>query len=100
MHYPVRTLAALFTAGCLLVGVTARAETAPLNVYARPRLNLNGKWHIIVDPYETGYYDYRHEPLDASPNPKSGYFLDRKPANKSELVEYNFDESPTLRVPG
>jgi beta-glucuronidase len=84
----------------LLVGANARAETAPLNVYARPGLNLNGTWHTIVDPYETGYYDYRHEPYDASPNPRAGYFLDRHAASKSDLVEYNFDTSPTLRVPG
>ncbi len=100
MHYPARTPILISIVACLLAGVTARAETAPLNVYARSGLNLNGKWHIIVDPYETGYYDYRHEPHDASPNPRSGYFLDHKAANKSELVEYNFDESPTLRVPG
>ena len=29
-----------------------------------------------------------------------GYFLDRKPADKSELIEYDFDTSDVLRVPG
>ena len=71
-----------------------------LNGSGRPGLDLNGPWHVIIDPYETGYYDYRRQPLDAAPVPKGGYFLDRKPANKSELLEYNFDESPTLNVPG
>lgn len=61
---------------------------------------LNGKWHVIVDPYENGYYNYRRQPFDAEPNPGGGYFLDRKPANRSELIEYDFDTSPTLQVPG
>lgn len=76
------------------------AEPALSNVYARTSTSLNGKWHVIVDPYETGYYDYRRQPLDAAANPKSGFFLDQHPADKSELVEYSFDQSPTLRVPG
>ncbi len=70
------------------------------NAYLRPGLDLNGKWHVIVDPYENGYYDYRHQPYDASPQPTGGYFLDRKPADKTELIEYDFDKSPTLDVPG
>lgn len=76
------------------------AESVPLNIYARPALNLNGTWHIIVDPYETGFYDYRRQPFDAAAHPTGGYFLDRQPADKTELLEYNFDTSPTLRVPG
>jgi len=63
-------------------------------------LDLNGPWHVIIDPYETGYYDYRRQPLDAAPEPKGGYFLDQKPASRSELLEYNFDQSPVLNVPG
>jgi beta-glucuronidase len=71
-----------------------------LNAYSRPGLDLDGKWHVIVDPYENGFYDYRHEPYDASPKPTGGYFLDRKAADKTDLVEYDFDTSPTLKVPG
>jgi beta-glucuronidase len=71
-----------------------------LNAYARHGLDLDGKWHVIVDPYDTGYYDYRHMPLDEQANPRSGYFLDQEPKSKSDLVEYSFDQSPTLDVPG
>ncbi|PTY00523.1 glycoside hydrolase family 2 TIM barrel-domain containing protein [Opitutus sp. ER46] len=77
-----------------------RADPALANVYARPSVSLNGKWHVIIDPYETGYYDYRRQPLDAAAKPTSGYFLDQQPADKSQLLEYNFDTSPTLTVPG
>jgi beta-glucuronidase len=71
-----------------------------LNAYSRSGLDLDGKWNVIVDPYENGYFDYRHQPFDASANPTGGYFLDRKPKDKSDLVEYDFDTSPTLDVPG
>lgn len=71
-----------------------------LNAYARGGLDLNGKWHIIVDPYETGYYDYRRQPYDVSPHPTGGYFLDREPKDKTDLIEYNFDRSQELNVPG
>ena len=34
------------------------------NSLNREYLSLNGKWNYIVDPYETGYYDYRYQPRD------------------------------------
>jgi len=70
------------------------------NVLSRPGMTLTGKWHVIVDPYENGYYDYRRQPFDATTPARGGYFLDHKPADRSELVEYDFDTSPTLMVPG
>ena len=70
------------------------------DVFARHPVSLNGKWHYIVDPYDTGYYDYRREAYDKQPHPNGGYFLDQPPKDKSDLVEYNFDASPTLNVPG
>ncbi|HEX3730244.1 MAG TPA: glycoside hydrolase family 2 TIM barrel-domain containing protein, partial [Opitutaceae bacterium] len=60
-----------------------------------------GDWKIIVDPYENGYYDYRWQPRDQSPSPsRDAYFMDAKPRDPSDLVEYDFDASPSLRVPG
>lgn len=70
------------------------------NVYNRTIFSLNGKWNYIIDPYETGYYDYRYEPYDKNPNPNGGYFLDRHAKSKTELLEYDFDKCPTLMVPG
>jgi beta-glucuronidase len=88
-----------FLAGlCLLVDVAAAAGLQ--NVHARKTMSLDGEWRVIVDPYEHGYYNYRREPFDAAPTPSGGYFLDRKPANPSELIEYDFDGSPSLEVPG
>ena len=78
---------------------SADAADALQNVSGRAGTTLNGEWRVIVDPYENGYYNYRREPFDAAPQPSGGYFLDRKPADRSELIEYDFDASPTLAVP-
>ncbi len=64
------------------------------NVEGRQKISLNGAWKIIVDPFETGYYDYRYRPS------KNGYFENRKMTNPSDLIEYDFDNSPELQVPG
>jgi beta-glucuronidase len=64
------------------------------NVGGRKAVQLDGKWQAIVDPYETGYYDYRREPM------ADGFFQKRKPADKTDRVEYDFDASGTLDVPG
>lgn len=71
------------------------------NNYLRKSQTLNGRWHYIVDVYETGYYNYRWQPHDGSENPGAGaFFLNRKPKDKTDLVEYDFDASPTMLVPG
>jgi beta-glucuronidase len=71
------------------------------NVYNRTYLSLNGKWNYIIDPYENGYYNYRYEPFDQMDIPsKSAFFLNSKPDGKTDLVEYDFDESPEINVPG
>jgi beta-glucuronidase len=65
------------------------------NVTARKTQSLNGDFNYIIDPYENGYYDYRREPQRVE-----GYFQNKKPSNKSDRVEYDFDASDTLAVPG
>jgi beta-glucuronidase len=85
----------------LLLAITpVYCQTTIQNIYNHNTFTLNGKWNYIIDPYETGYYNYRYEPYDKFKNPGGGFFLDRKPQNKSELIEYSFDSSPTLWVPG
>jgi len=85
------------------VAFSARSGNENLiqNPSGRNTTTLNGKWNYIIDPYETGYYDYRYKPYDESPNPGNGaFYLDKKQKNKSDLIEYSFDKSPTLWVPG
>src|SRR6185436_7594906 len=80
----------------LLVGPTLRAQQLGLiaNTEGRKTVSLNGQWQTIVDPYESGYYNYRYQPSD------NGYFKNAKPKSKSDLIEYDFDTSATLNVPG
>lgn len=70
------------------------------NIYGRTHLSLNGRWNYIIDPYEMGYYDYRHTPFDQSPTGKGGFYDDRQQKNKGELIEYDFTLSPNMKVPG
>ena len=70
------------------------------NIYGRNYTSLNGRWNYIIDPYETGYYDYRRNPFDQSASGTGGYFDDKKQKEKGELIEYNFDLSPTMKIPG
>nr|WP_314547696.1 glycoside hydrolase family 2 TIM barrel-domain containing protein [uncultured Massilia sp.] len=74
---------------------------APIqNIQGRSHVSLNGRWSYIIDPYETGYYDYRRAPFDASASGKGGFYDDRKPKDKTEWAEYSFDLAPTLKIPG
>lgn len=70
------------------------------NIYGRTHTSLNGRWNYIIDPYEMGYYDYRHTPFDQSESGKGGFYDDRKQKDKNDWVEYDFDLSPTLNIPG
>jgi len=72
-----------------------------INTMNRNTTSLNGNWHYIVDPYETGYYNYRYEPYDQlAKNNNSAFYNNYHTDNKMELVEYDFDKSPVLTVPG
>lgn len=80
---------------CILVlSVSAQSIKLLTNVENRQKQDLNSQWKIIIDPYETGYYNYRYQPRT------DGYFENRKPKDKSELIEYDFERSEELTVPG
>ncbi len=96
----MKKLLPILLAGLSLTGIQARAEVVIADVFARQETSLNGKWNVIVDPYDTGYFDYRHQPYDASGKVTGGFALDQKAKNKTDFVEYDFDTSPTLNVPG
>ena len=70
------------------------AQDLLTNPAQRQSTSLDGSWNFIVDPYENGYYDYRWQP---NPN---GFFKNEKPKSKSERIEYDFDKSEVLNVPG
>lgn len=90
---------ALFIA-ILFCSSQSNAQNLIQNIQARKLQSLNGKWNYIVDPYENGFYDYRHEPFDQSASGTGGFYDDRLPKDKSELLEYDFDHSPAMNIPG
>ncbi len=73
----------------LLLAGWAYASPAPSNLIAnvsgRTTIDLNGAWRAIVDPFDNG---------------KSSFFRNEKQRNKGERVEYSFDASPVINVPG
>ena len=72
-----------------------RANTPMLlvDVDHRATVNLDGDWHAIVDAYASGLYDF-HGRLRAD-----GFFKNQKQSTGGP-IEYDFQKSPTLHVPG
>jgi len=91
--YPMKQTLLLFLA--LFTLQTAIAGKVILqHVYGRNIQTLNGSWNYIVDPFDNGYYNYR---LAVNPD---GFGRNQQAKSPSDLVEYNFETSPVLRVPG
>ncbi len=82
----------------LLISSRGAAQVVPLiaNINARHTTSLDGQWQAIVDPYDVGALDYRAQPLKNN----NAFFKNYKPQSESELVEYDFDTSGQLQVPG
>lgn len=71
------------------------------NVPNRNTTSLNGVWNYIIDPYQTGFYSFHLDQYDKNEKPAKGAFFSNYHAqNKQELVEYDFDKSPTINIPG
>jgi len=72
-----------------------------INIENRNLFSLNGRWKYIIDPYENGYYDNKYKPFDTYEKvPAKAFFMDSRPKDKSDLIEYSFDNTGTLKVPG
>ena len=84
MH-AAKTIAVLFLLSVLACAVPPSSGLLA-NVSGRATTSLNGPWHMIVDPYETGLGER--------------YYENAKPKDKSDRIEYDFDRSDTLNVPG
>jgi beta-glucuronidase len=90
-----RLLFALFAACFGLMTTWAADKDVPLiqNVLGYESQSLNGAWNYIVDVQEEGYYDYRMNPT------RWGFFQNAKPQRPEDLIEYDFDKSPTMQIP-
>ena len=79
-----RCLLFLLISGYALAAPTPSSLIA--NISARQTTSLNGYWQVIVDPFDNGK--------------SAKFFRDDKPKDKSDRVEYSFDASPSVNVPG
>src|ERR1700743_973239 len=71
----------------LLLHLSASGQTSMANVYGRTSRLLNGNWSIVVDPFDVGM-GWR------------AIYKDAKPTGRTDFVEYSFDPSNPLQVPG
>ena len=82
-------------------GVVAAAESSPAapivmtGADRRPAQSLNGDWHVIPDPYQTGLYDFHKHEI------ARGWFVNQKAKpGDTGPVDYDFSKAETLKVPG
>lgn len=71
----------------VLISLTLTAQSFMINTYGRQGAKLlNGKWNALIDPYCQG------ENLR--------FFKNKKPLQKTDFVEYSFENGLRLDVPG
>ena len=90
-----KLLTTMLLAASGVLAASAANEPLPLiqNVQAYESCSLNGDWNYIVDVQEEGYYDYRMNPM------RNGFFINAKTQKPEDLIEYDFDKSPTMKIP-
>ena len=74
------------------------AQELLTNAYGRETFSLNGKWQYIMDPYETGFYDYRFK--EKAEHDPGAYWNSGIPKDKSALIEHGYVDDYSLSVPG
>src|SRR5258708_294095 len=77
----------VFSFLALLLHQAGFAQTSMINVYGRNSISLNGRLETIIDPFDVGI-GWR------------AIYKDAKSIGKTDFVEYSFDQTNTLRVPG
>lgn len=85
-------------------GRTSAQDFHLQNPYGRAHTLLNGNWHYVIDPYDTGYRNHRNwKPFDEVETNKASakpYYTNTIAEAPGDRVEYHFDSSPTMHVPG
>jgi beta-glucuronidase len=79
--------------------IAAQAQSDFITIIpSRKTTSLNGKWQYIVDPYETGYYNYRYQ--ERNEKDREAYWNSDVPNNKTDRLEHGYSDKFTLNVPG
>lgn len=88
----------VFLAAQATFAVAQPSPAAPIVITGadkRPALSLNGDWHVIPDPYQTGLYDFHKHEL------ARGWFVNEKAKpGDTGPVDYDFSKAETIKVPG
>ena len=75
------------------VMITINAQSPLItDILSRAVISLNGLWQYIIDPYGTGFYDYRWK--ERSSKGRTAYWSSDIPDNKTERKEHGYAESP------
>ncbi len=69
-----------------------------INTQGRNTVSLNGDWHYIIDPYETGFYNYRYG--ERNENDGGAYWNINENPKKSDLIEHGYSDEYSIEVPG
>ncbi|UOB16495.1 glycoside hydrolase family 2 protein [Abyssalbus ytuae] len=73
-------------------------ENLIVNTHGRKTISLNGTWHYIIDPYETGFYDYRFK--ERPENDPGAYWNKPLITKKADWTEHGYKDPYTIEVPG
>jgi beta-glucuronidase len=68
------------------------------NIQSRKTTSLDGRWQYIVDPYETGFYNYRFK--ERGEKDRDAYWNSDVPENKTDKKEHGYSDKFVLKVPG
>lgn len=68
------------------------------NISSRKTQSLNGKWQYIIDPYETGFRNYRWD--ERNENDREAYWNSDIPESKTDRKEHGYNDKYSLNVPG
>ncbi|TRZ41596.1 glycoside hydrolase family 2 protein [Robertkochia solimangrovi] len=83
----------------LITGVCLYAqEDIIINTQGRNSISLNGTWHYIIDPYETGFYDYRFK--ERNEGDGGAYWNRPVLTKKTDWTEHGYKDPYTIQVPG
>ena len=93
-HHVTRFLSILLLVSATLSLQAQTNTTLLVDIDHRPATSLNGDWHVIVDQYATGLYDF-HQNLR-----KDGFFMNAPFDPNGPPQDYNFANASTLKVPG
>ncbi len=81
-----------------LLPMTSSAQMLLTSVYGRKTTSLNGEWQYIVDPYETGFYDYRF--MEKGEGDPGAYWNSGVAWDKTAMIEHGYSDAQTLMAPG